>query len=67
MLKIFATRVAGEIERRRAVEALAESEASYRSIFEATADAIFVHDWDTGRILDVSRPPRRSTGGARRN
>jgi len=55
MLKIFATRASAEIERRRAVEALAESEASYRAIFEASADAIFVHDWDTGRIVDVSR------------
>jgi len=54
VLKIFATRVAGEIERRRAVDALAESEASHRSIFEASADAIFIHDWETGRILDVS-------------
>jgi PAS domain S-box-containing protein len=54
MLKIFATRAVAEIERRRAVQALSESEASYRSIFEASEDAIFVHDWDTGAILDVS-------------
>ena len=54
MLKIFATRAIAEIERRRAVQALSESEASYRSIFEASEDAIFVHDWDTGAILDVS-------------
>ncbi|HSD54583.1 MAG TPA: PAS domain S-box protein [Burkholderiales bacterium] len=54
MLKIFAVRAAAEIERARADEALRASEASYRSIFEAAEDAIFVHDWDTGRILDVS-------------
>jgi PAS domain S-box-containing protein len=54
MLTIFATRAAAEIERRRAVQALSDSEASYRSIFEASEDAIFVHDWDTGGILDVS-------------
>jgi len=54
MLKIFAVRAAAEIERARADEALRASEASYRSIFEASEDAIFVHDWDTGRILDVS-------------
>ena len=54
MLKIFAVRAAAEIERARADEALRASAASYRSIFEASEDAIFVHDWDTGRILDVS-------------
>jgi PAS domain S-box-containing protein len=54
MLKIFAARATAEIERRRAVAALSASEASYRSIFEASEDAIFVHDWDTGAILDVS-------------
>jgi len=54
MLKIFAVRAAAEIERARADDALRASEASYRSIFEASEDAIFVHDWDTGRILDVS-------------
>jgi PAS domain S-box-containing protein len=54
MLKIFAVRVAAELERARADEALRASEASYRAIFEANEDAIFIHDWDTGRILDVS-------------
>jgi PAS domain S-box-containing protein len=54
MLKIFAVRAAAELERARADEALRASEASYRSIFEANEDAIFVHDWDTGAILDVS-------------
>ncbi len=54
MLKIFAVRAAAELERARADEALRASEASYRAIFEANEDAIFVHDWDTGRILDVS-------------
>src|SRR5262245_41385555 len=54
LLKIFAARAAAELERARAEEALRHSEASYRSIFEASEDPIFVHDWDTGRILDVS-------------
>ena len=54
MLKIFAARATAEIERLRAVAALRESEASYRAIFEASEDPIFVHDWDTGAILDVS-------------
>jgi PAS domain S-box-containing protein len=54
MLKIFAVRASAEIERSRTEAALRVSEASYRSIFEANEDAVFVHDWDTGAILDVS-------------
>src|SRR5690606_8750343 len=44
-----------ELERQRAIEALRDSEASYRAIFEAVEDAVFVHDWETGAILDVNR------------
>ena len=47
LLKIFAARAAAEIERTRA-------EQSYREIFDAAEDAIFVHDWDTGAIIDIS-------------
>jgi PAS domain S-box-containing protein len=54
LLKIFAMRAAAEIERLRASEALQRSEASYRAIFEASEDAIFIHDWDTGAVLDVN-------------
>jgi len=54
MLKIFATRATAEIERLRTLAALRDSEASYRAIFGASEDPIFVHDWDTGAILDVS-------------
>ena len=32
----------------------ARPQASYREIFEASEDAIFVHDWDTGAILDAN-------------
>ena len=41
-------------ERKRSAEALRVSEASYRSIFDAAEDAIFVHDVDTGAIVDVN-------------
>jgi PAS domain S-box-containing protein len=41
-------------ERKRADEALRVSEASYRAIFDAAEDAIFVHDVDTGVIVDVN-------------
>jgi len=54
MLKIFATRATAEIERLRTLAALRDSESSYRAIFDASEDPIFVHDWETGAILDVS-------------
>jgi PAS domain S-box-containing protein len=54
-LRIFAVRVNAELERAAAAAALRSSEASYRQIFEASEDAIFVHDWDTGAIVDVNR------------
>jgi PAS domain S-box-containing protein len=54
ILKIFSMRAAAQIERARAEQALRASEASYREIFEASEDAIFIHDWDTGAILEVS-------------
>ena len=54
LLKIFAGRAVTEIERHRADRALRAAEASYRAIFEAAEDAIFVHDWDTGAIVDVN-------------
>ncbi len=41
-------------ERKRADEALRVSEASYRAIFNAAEDAIFVHDVQTGAIVDVN-------------
>jgi PAS domain-containing protein len=54
VLQIFAMRAAAELEREQAERALRDSEASYRAIFEASEDAIFIHDWDSGAILDVS-------------
>ena len=41
-------------ERKRSAEALQVSEASYREIFDASEDAIFVHDIETGAIVDVN-------------
>jgi len=54
VLQIFAVRASAELERERSQAALAASEASYRAIFDASEDAIFIHDWATGAILDVS-------------
>ena len=41
-------------ERMRAAEALRMSEASYRAIFDAAEDSIFVHDIESGAIVDVN-------------
>ncbi|MCM2251590.1 MAG: PAS domain S-box protein, partial [Ramlibacter sp.] len=62
MLKIFAVRAAAEVERLRASEALRRSEASYRAIFEASEDAIFIHDWDSGAVLDVNGKACETSG-----
>ncbi len=42
-------------ERKRAEELIKQSEASYRAIFDAAAEAIFVNDIQTGELLDVNR------------
>ncbi len=54
LLKIFAVRAVAEVERARAESALKASEASYRAIFEASEDAIFVHDWESGAFLEAN-------------
>lgn len=54
ILQIFSVRASVELERRRADEARRCSEESYRSIFEAAEDPLFIHDADTGAILDVN-------------
>jgi PAS domain S-box-containing protein len=54
ILRIFSVRAAVELERRRAEWALRQSEESYRSIFEAAEDALFVYNANTGAILDVN-------------
>ena len=62
LLQIFAVRAAAELERQRTDALARASEASYRSIFEAAEDAIFVHDFETGRVLDVNPKACRSYG-----
>ena len=41
-------------ERKRSDQALRVSEANYRAIFDASEDSIFVHDIETGAIVDVN-------------
>jgi PAS domain S-box-containing protein len=47
------------------VYTLARSEQSYAEVFNATHEAIFVHDAQTARILDVNDAMRRMYGYAR--
>ena len=42
-------------ERKRAEQALAESESRYRHLFDLESDAIFLIDNETGRILETNR------------
>jgi PAS domain S-box-containing protein len=62
ILKIFAVRASAELERQRAEESLRRSEASYRAIFEASEDGVFVHDWETGALIDVNQRVCEMTG-----
>jgi PAS domain S-box-containing protein len=42
-------------DRRQAELALRASETSYRALFDLSNDAIYVHDVDTGAVVDVNR------------
>jgi PAS domain S-box-containing protein len=54
ILAVFAVRTASELERVRMDRALRDSEASYRAIFEASEDCIFIHDFHTGAFVDAN-------------
>jgi PAS domain S-box-containing protein len=43
------------IDREKAEEALSKSEKNYREIFNASSDAIFLHEANTGKILEVNQ------------
>jgi PAS domain S-box-containing protein len=43
------------VERTHAEEALRSSESKYRAIFDNANDAIFIHDIETGAILDANQ------------
>jgi diguanylate cyclase (GGDEF)-like protein/PAS domain S-box-containing protein len=46
-------RMAANVQSR--IEQLAESESRFRTIFDAAADAFFIHDATDGRLLDVNQ------------
>ncbi|AYC33382.1 PAS domain S-box protein [Pseudomonas cavernae] len=47
LLKVFSVRAAAEIQS-------CDAEASYRAIFDSSEDAIFVHDLDSGVLVDAN-------------
>jgi len=54
LLRIFAERAVAEIERKWSERERRMSEESYRALFESFEDALFIHDFDTGAIIDVN-------------
>ncbi|MCK4837366.1 MAG: PAS domain-containing protein, partial [Desulfobulbaceae bacterium] len=42
------------LRRKRAEQSLKESEKRYREIYNSPNDAIFIHDGETGKVLDVN-------------
>jgi PAS domain S-box-containing protein len=55
LLQSFAARAAAELERREAEERVRASEATLRSILDASNDAIVVHSSEDGSVQDVNR------------
>ena len=53
------------IRKRRLEGALRESELRYSEVFNATGDAIFIHDHATGKILEVNRAFEKLFGFSR--
>jgi PAS domain S-box-containing protein len=49
-------------DRKQAEEALRESEKQYRTLFEATADTVFLIDQESGSLLDVNPAATRMYG-----
>jgi PAS domain S-box-containing protein len=54
-VKAFLGLIQDITERKQAEEAIEISDRNYREIFNASNEAIFVHDAETGVILDVNR------------
>ena len=57
-----ADHVAIAVKRKQAMESLRESEINYHEIFNATSEAIMVHDIETGKIIDLNETALRMFG-----
>jgi len=62
VMEIFSVRASAELERLEADEAKRISDESYRSIFDTTEDAIFIHNPSNGSITDVNPKACESYG-----
>lgn len=49
-------------ERKKAEEAILRAESNYREIFENATDAIYVHEIDTGKVIEVNHRAVEVTG-----
>ncbi|MEJ2603977.1 MAG: PAS domain S-box protein, partial [Gammaproteobacteria bacterium] len=65
ILRIFAVRAAAELENQRTLRRQQQMEESYRTIFETAEDGIYIHDIDTGYVVDVNPTVYRSYGYSR--
>lgn len=65
ILRIFAVRAAAELEHQRTLDRQRQMEESYRTMFETAEDGIYVHDIETGYVIDVNPTVYRSYGYTR--
>lgn len=49
-------------ERKKNEQAIINAEANYRELFEKATDAIYVHELDTGRVIEVNQRAVEITG-----
>jgi len=54
-MEALANVLAAAIQRKRAEEELKESEDRFRTIFDSINDAVFIHDIETGAIINVNK------------
>lgn len=54
LLQVIGDIFVGAVQRKQTVQSLHESEKTYREIYNASSEAIFIHDIDTGEIIDVN-------------